>query len=147
MSGCPYLWHKMCHASVPLGSRTKVLAQYRSHIVPFFEWFWTEAEGPRQILLSAESLVPSRKQNLHCGVAAADNWRILAKLRCFNNRWWRSGFSFLPPVRRTPPCAMLCCLPRAVIAQPCAVPSLGHVWGPLQGSKGHESDPLWFHAP
>lgn len=102
--------------------------------------FWMILSGSRRTqadFVICRSLVPSRKENLHCGVAAADKWRILAKLRCFNNRWWRTGISFYPsPVWRAPPCATLCCLPRSVIAQPCTVPLPGTCLGLSAGLQG-----------
>lgn len=66
---------------------TKLLLQH------FFEWSWAKAEGSRQFLSPAGSSASSRREKQHCGEASADDWRILAKLRCFNNRWWGKGLA------------------------------------------------------
>lgn len=76
-----------------LGSRTNTLAWYKAPIIALFEWSWGKAEGSRRILSPAGSSAPSRREKQHCGEASADNWRILAKLRCFNNRWWGKGLA------------------------------------------------------
>lgn len=144
----PCLSHKMCHAPVSLGSRTKVLAQYRSHIVPFFEWFWVEAEEPRQILLSADPWYHQEKKTctvgwlLQISEGSWQNWDAL-----ITDGGEQASPSILlqcgAPLH-VPPCAVFLDLS---LHSPALFPSLGHVWGSLQGSKEHKSEHLWFHTP
>lgn len=88
-----HVWHKTCCVSVSLGSRTSTLARYKAPVIALLEWSRGKAEGSRRILSPAGSSAPSMREKQHCGEASADNWRILAKVRCFNNRWCGKGLA------------------------------------------------------
>lgn len=76
-----------------LGQQDQCPGLVQSSYYSIFVWSGAKVEGSRQISSPAGSSTPSRREKQRCGEASADNWKILAKLRRFNNRWWGKGLA------------------------------------------------------
>lgn len=78
--------------------------------VPCFSVFGQQDRGPGLVQISCYGIfwviwnessrtqTDPRSESQHCGEASADNWRILAKMRCFNNRWQGAGLARSPSI-------------------------------------------------